>query len=228
MSFSEYKPSMTTLVLSPLKLELDALLARMKQLGHSFNEKHVGSLKVYDFAHLGLLFSLAGHGKTQFALQTQSLIDRLTPTAVVCAGCAGALNEHLETGDVVVAEHTIEHDFRERFRPRTEPEFAGDVVRLNKARTLKPDGYQIHFGKIASGDEDIIDKKRALELVEQTKALAVAWEGAGGARACLFNQIPFLEIRGITDNADHSAVLDFKKNLKIAMSNIADLILQLI
>lgn len=53
---------------------------------------------------------------------------------------------------------------------------------------------------------------------------AVAWEGAGGARACKFSGVPFLEIRGITDAADHSAASDFEKNLEVAMYNIALLI----
>jgi nucleoside phosphorylase len=55
---------------------------------------------------------------------------------------------------------------------------------------------------IASGDEDIVTIERAAELHTQTGAVAVAWEGAGVARACLFSQIPYLEIRGITDTAD--------------------------
>jgi len=219
---------MTTLILSPLKLELDGLLHRLRQLDHTPVEKHVGSLKVFEFPALRLQLSLAGHGKTQFALQTQFFIDRLQPQAVVCAGCAGALDSRLAIGDVVVAEQTIEHDFRERFRPRPEPEFAGDAKWIARARGLNPSQFKIHFGKIASGDEDIIDSARAEELVAQTQALAVAWEGAGGARACLFNRVPFLEIRGVTDNADHSAVVDFKKNLQVAMANIADVILQLL
>lgn len=55
-------------------------------------------------------------------------------------------------------------------------------------------------------------------------ALAVAWEGAGGARACVFSGLPFLEIRGITDSADHRAPVEFEQNLEKAMANIAILI----
>jgi adenosylhomocysteine nucleosidase len=53
----------------------------------------------------------------------------------------------------------------------------------------------------------------------------VAWEGAGGARACKFSQVPFVEIRGVTDKADHSAPSDFESNLALAMNNIAALII---
>lgn len=57
-----------------------------------------------------------------------------------------------------------------------------------------------------------------------TGALAVAWEGAGGARACHFSGIPFVEIRGITDRADSDAASDFEANLGSAMGNVARLI----
>ena len=67
-----------------------------------------------------------------------------------------------------------------------------------------------------------IDRKRVLHA--STGALAVAWEGAGGARACAFNRIPFVEIRGVTDTADHNAASDFEENLEVAMRNLATLI----
>jgi adenosylhomocysteine nucleosidase len=82
--------------------------------------------------------------------------------------------------------------------------------------------YQVHIGAIASGDEDIIDPDRAGELFAKTSALAVAWEGAGAARASHFNKIPYLEIRAITDSADKNATEDFRKNIKLGMTHTAD------
>lgn len=60
-----------------------------------------------------------------------------------------------------------------------------------------------------------------MEIQEKTKALALAWEGAGGARAASFNNKLYLEIRGITDVADNDAPIDFKENLKQSMENVA-------
>ena len=62
-------------------------------------------------------------------------------------------------------------------------------------------------------------------LHESTGALAVAWEGVGGAKACAFSRVPFVEIRGVTGTADHNAASDFEKNLEVAMSNLAMLII---
>jgi adenosylhomocysteine nucleosidase len=215
------------LILCPLRLELEAMLAHLANLGKKSSESQLGLLKVFEFNDLGLLFSLAGHGKTQFGIQAQFFIDRLKPDVVICAGSAGGLSTDLKVGDVVVAEKTIEHDFRERFLKRPEPEFAGDTELLTKLRSIQTSGFQLHFGKIASGDEDIVDATRAQELVKQIGAIACAWEGAGGARACQFNRIPFLEIRGVTDSATHESLADFKTSLKSAMAHVCEVILQL-
>jgi adenosylhomocysteine nucleosidase len=85
--------------------------------------------------------------------------------------------------------------------------------------------FTVHFGPIASGDEDIVTVERQAELRRRTGALAVAWEGAGGARACQFSAMPFVEMRGVTDGANSSAAADFRANLKTAMGNVTTLII---
>lgn len=127
---------------------------------------------------------------------------------------------------MVVAEKTIEHDFKIRFFVRPEPEFPGDPKLIAQLQRENDFSFRVHFGVIASGDEDIVDAARARELRAQTSAIAVAWEGAGGARAAKFNKVPFLEIRGITDTADSGAPIDFSANLKVAMSNVGDVLLK--
>ncbi len=79
----------------------------------------------------------------------------------------------------------------------------------------------MHFGAVASGDEDITGAERSSALYASTGALVVAWEGAGGARACEFSQVPFVEVRAVTDTADQDAPSDYDANLEVAMSNLA-------
>ena len=214
------------LVLCPLAIELESILARLRERKLSYREEQVGTLKVFHVLELSLILGLAGHGKTQFGIQTQFLLNQFSNIgAVFCAGCAGGLDESVSLFDVVVAEKTIEHDFRLRFISRPIPEFSGDAALLQKFSRLSFDGFRIHIGRIASGDEDIVDPARAKEIKDQTQARVVAWEGAGGARACKFNSVPFIEIRGVTDFANHSSTTDFKANLKIAMAHVCDAIL---
>jgi adenosylhomocysteine nucleosidase len=74
---------------------------------------------------------------------------------------------------------------------------------------------------MAGGDEDVIEAARGAELRKSHNALAVAWEGVGGARASAFSGVPYLEIRGATDTANHEAPVVFDINLKIVMKNIS-------
>ena len=83
------------------------------------------------------------------------------------------------------------------------------------------------FGVIASGDEDIMSSSRASELHQDTGADVVAWEGAGGARACQLAGVNYIEIRGVTDQAGESAPEEFKKNLPKAMKNLARTLLDI-
>lgn len=180
----------------------------------------------------GLLLGVGGHGKVQFGVQTQYLLGQLPEvSAVICLGAGGGLADNMKIGDVVISEKTIEHDYIERFDPEGQlPEYLGHsslLERVKKGHGLSSAlGYDIHFGSVASGDEDIIDSQRAEALYQRTKALAVAWEGAGGARACEFNGIPFLEVRVITDNARSTVRESFVKNLPLCMDNAADFIHQ--
>jgi adenosylhomocysteine nucleosidase len=214
------------LILCPLPEELNALLARMRERGHQSKEVIVGPLKVLEFPDLQWRLCLAGHGKTQFGIQTQFLLDRYSDIEmVICAGSAGGLARQLSVFDVIVAEKTIEHDYKLRFVKRPEPEFAGDAAGMEKLSAISTNRFKVHFGAIASGDEDIIDQSRVAELIAQTGALGVAWEGAGGARASKFNSMPFLEVRGVTDTANNEAPVHFETNLKTAMANVCDLLL---
>lgn len=215
----------SVLILCPLPKELEILISNLRDRGLQVSESHFGKLRVFEVPELKWRLSLAGHGKVQFGIQTQFLISQLKALdAVIYAGAAGALESKLATHDVVIAEKTIEHDYTLKFGKRPHPEFPGDERLLKLFKNLRPDGYRIHFGVIVSGDEDVVDAQRAQELRTRFGALAVAWEGAGGARACQFNQIPFLEVRGLTDASNLNAVSDFNQNLKTAMSHVFEVL----
>lgn len=214
---------MTVTMLVPLPEEDAELRNGLARLGHVPVPHKVGRLMGHRFPDLGLDLFVGGHGKTQFGVQTQYLLahDR-TVDIVICAGAAGSLVDGLGVGDIVVGEETVEHDYRLRFVQRPLPRFPGDDTTL---RRLKTHGMpSLSFGTIASGDEDVVDTERANEIAMATGALCVAWEGAGAARACTFNDVPFVEIRCVTDQADKSAPHDFSHNLGLAMSKLAILL----
>lgn len=168
----------------------------------------------------------------------------------LCIGGAGSLDPQLQIGDLILGVQTIEHDFKSVFYNYKKPEFRAsqeifDLLDLNaeeKSALCKIQNhshnslglkshlinsreplkeFNVYLGRIASGDEDILTESRALEIAQETYAHAVAWEGAGGARACKTLGVPFLELRGITDLCNEHTVHDFKKNLDLTFKNIA-------
>ena len=187
----------------------------------------IGKLSVVQLPDLSIALARGGLGKVQFAVQTQHLLDTCSDwDLIVCAGAAGALADEVSVGDIVVATTTVEHDYNNKFNKRALPTFDSAEAAIAELRSVSRStkAFSVHFGPIASGDEDVVETERKRALHESTGALAVAWEGAGGARACAFNRIPFVEIRGVTDTADHNAASDFEENLEVAMRNLTTLI----
>jgi adenosylhomocysteine nucleosidase len=210
----------------PLPKERAFLDATLRAAGFAGVLLTDGPVEATHFPDIDVITAHGGHGKTQLAVQTRYILDTLAGIDyVICAGAAGALAEGLEIGDIVLGETTIEHDYRVRFSSRPLPAFPGDPALLQRFRGLAATaGLACHTGTIASGDEDVIELERGVELAALTGAIAVAWEGAGAARACTLTSVPWLEVRGITDTADHTASSDFHINLELAMSNIAMLV----
>lgn len=220
---------MTVLCIAPLQEEFEFFMQSLQERGYTTEEVIIGRLVAQHVSTLQMIVSRGGHGKTQFGIQTQHLLDHLHDVdAVVCFGAAGALASTLRVGDVVVATETMEHDYTLRFVSRPLPRFAGDPVLLAGLRQLSLTSFpfEVQFGIVASGDEDIIEVERATAVQQTTEACAVAWEGAGGGRACRFSNVPFIEIRGVTDTANRDAPADFETNLHAAMQNVADLIVR--
>lgn len=219
---------MELLIVTPLQEELDFFVQGCARRGYASECGVVGRLPIVQLPALGITVARGGTGKSQFAVQTQHLLDSCADwDLVICAGAAGALADGVSVGDVVVGTVTVEHDYNNRFSTRPLPRFEGAqsaVAGLQRA-VFPSDSFRVHFGTIASGDEDVVDRERRRTLHQATGALAVAWEGAGGARACQFSNVHFVEIRGVTDTADRDAPSDFQTNLEVAMANVATLIM---
>lgn len=221
------------IVLTPLPEEFDSFVAGCAKRGLSVEARQIGRLPAHYYPSLGVMLVRGGHGKTQFGIHTQHVLDHVAFSAnqpahkdllVICAGAAGALAEGLQVGDVVVATETVEHDYNLKFVRRPLPRFAGDATSIATMRLLAPVNFKLHFGVVASGDEDVIEVTRGSDLRERTGGIAVAWEGVGGARACKFNHVRFLELRGITDTANHDAPTDFETNLVLVMDNLVEVL----
>ena len=219
---------MQTLIMMPLQDEVAMFRHVCMAHGLATADGTVGRLVAMRVPALGLTVVPGGLGKAQFAIQTQHVLDvSRTWEVVICAGAAGALVDTLAVGDVIVATETVEHDIHNHFGPPLLPRFSGaaTIIASLSGVILPRNAFTVHFGPIASGDEDVVAMARQAALRRRTGAVAVAWEGAGGARACQFSAVPFVEIRGVTDGANSRAAADFRAHLKTAMRNVATLII---
>ena len=210
---------MKNLLVFPLQKEIDHFITYLESVSVTIIEKD----DYFEIPNWNSHLVVGGHGKTQFGIQTQYFLTKFPNTKkVFCLGAAGALSEMISIFDIVVSTETIEHDYTEKFNPEaTHPKFEGYF--LEDKLDFVYD-FDVHSGIVLSGDEDVIEPERAQELFEKFNGLAVAWEGVGGARAAKFNNLPFLEIRGITDNARNDVAESFTRNLPRAMANIAKVV----
>jgi len=214
------------LILCPLAREWSFLVKTFEASRHveCLHDLKIEAAYIPDWC---ALVAPGGHGKTQFAVQAQYLIDRFSSAElVICAGAAGSLAPELSVGDVVVGTETVEHDYRQLFATRPLPRFPGHGPSIDALRRSAQgiSDFHVDFDVIASGDEDVVTSRRAQAIRNQTGAVCVAWEGSGAARAALFNGIGSLEIRAVTDAADKEAPQRFDANLPIAMGNLASLL----
>lgn len=176
-------------------------------------------------------------GKVSAAITTMLLLERFGVTHVIFSGVAGAVDPRLRVGDVVIADGLIQHDMDARpLFPRFEIPLLGKTrfeaglhapAEAAAARYLGgrfsdevPDGKRAAFGighpavyrgLIVSGDQFIADPARTAALREALPgALCTEMEGAAVAQVCHeVGGIPTAVIRIISDQADHSAAIDF-------------------
>ncbi|NOH01040.1 MAG: acyltransferase [Chloroflexi bacterium] len=171
--------SKNILVVTPLQEEYDDLYNSLTAHGLKPAGGKIGKLPVHRFPDLRLTLARGGHGKTQFGIQTQHLLDHETFDLVICAGAAGALHPDVRVGDLIAATHTFEHDYNLKFAQRPNPQFEGHSKSIEQLQDPGLEaGFNIHVGVMASGDEDVIDVERGRELHKMSGALGVAWEGS--------------------------------------------------
>jgi adenosylhomocysteine nucleosidase len=220
---------MKILTVVPTRIELNAFLKACQAQGYHSELVVTGRFPVVYFPGLDMTVAQGGLGKTQFALQTQHLIDAGHWDLVICAGAAGALQTGLAKGDVVISTETVEYGTPNKSDPLLLRRFSsakGILRQCHQVIQTEP-VFNLLTGPIASVDKFVLQREYRSTLFKVTNALVVAMEGAGGAHASQISGVPFVEIRTVTDNANVMAVFDFILNLNKAMKNLAQVVISL-
>lgn len=205
----------------PLPDEAKPLLQKVKNRKTYRN----ASRKVYTGAFAGKKVSIiiSGCGKIKSASATQFLIDTFPAKQYIHYGTAGAISNKLNIGDLIIATEVIEHDVIELF-PKKIPPPRYKITPLIKRESMSRNNISLVWGKILSGDEDVITTKRKLLLNRLHKGLSVDWESAGFALTCQLNKAPKYILRGISDYAYEGTTSEYEKNRQAVIQNIVRLL----
>jgi adenosylhomocysteine nucleosidase len=170
----------------------------------------------------------AGVGKVNAAVATTLLVERHGCRAVIFTGVAGGLDPTLSIGDVVIAEHLVQHDTGvladtglERYQPGHVPFFnptdrfgySPSTALIDRIRSLlvtlslppvelgvgEPREPRVVLGRILTGDQ-FVDS-------------AIEMEGAAVAQVAELAGVDYLVIRALSDLAGEGSRVDFGRFL---------------
>jgi adenosylhomocysteine nucleosidase len=154
-------------------------------------------------------------GKVNNAVTAQILASYFPIDAVISIGFAGAVDESVKRGDVVVSTHAVQHDVGTvkpyGFIWEKSPEI-GESMEIESKRWATAKGYA--YGTIASGDQFIASEQKRAWLKKKFNALAVDTGSAAIYEVCKQNNIPCMFIRVASDNADMEGRINFNKSVR--------------
>ncbi len=198
-----------------------------------------------------VVIAYTGIGKVNAALATILLIEHYRPKAILFTGIAGAINPDLAPGDIVIGTRLAHHDYgtltpegtlrRATRDPATlleNPIYfpsdssllervmrAGKSVLLENVSGLVTRKPSLTAGVIVTGDVFVASGDAANELRKKMNAEATEMEGAAVAQVAYQQQVPFLVIRSMSDNAGNNASGDIINFYQAAARNSAKLVM---
>ena len=176
----------------------------------------------------------SGIGKVNAARVTQILIDKFNIEYIINVGSAGAINDTLEIGDIVVGKELVQYDFnltafgrKKGEIPDTGRFFKSEESLVEKCKKISINNINIVTGIISSGDIFCKDIELKNHIKEEFNADCVEMEGAAIAQVCFLNNVPFIIIRSISDIPNGKNQIDFNKYLDYASKNCVTFIKEL-
>lgn len=187
--------------------------------------------------HAGLLENtevvmvICGVGKVNACIATQVLIDQFAVTHIVLTGAAGALNERLNCGDIVVSSQVAHHDVAPEILTEYHPWMKSiyidaDRFLVEACMRAADSTYltgKVYEGIIVTGEAFITSSDKHKELAA-CGALCVDMESASVAQTCYVNRIPFVVIRAVSDHADKDSRESFEIQVEEVSLNSLSLV----
>jgi len=200
-------PAKKILILTAMDIEHDAIrrAVRLRPAG----SKKIGGVRVIEGTVAGndVVLAKTGMGKKRIGALMDTLLDAYDVPLIIFAGVAGAVNESLKVGDVVVPASVRSLADGKRY------EVARAAMRGIRTGSVpvKAGGTQYTVERVFGAD----DKARLFD--EDPAAVAVDMESSCVCERAARRSIPCLIIRGISDTRDFRLPKIFfitRKNLR--------------
>lgn len=168
------------------------------------------------------------------------IIDKYDIDFVVNVGSAGALNDELNIGDIVIGKESVQHDFditvfghKKGYITDLGVGTKADSKLIEKCEktitsVLNNTNNKCVIGMVASGDQFCTDLEIKKEITKEFNADCVEMEGAAIAQVCNLDKVPCVIIRSISDKVNGSNHEDFETYLEKASRNCAKFIKELL
>ena len=220
-------------IIVAMKEELEEILKIMNNI----NKKEIYNIQYFEgtINKTKIIIVESGVGKVNAARITQILIDKLEVEEIINVGSAGALNEELNIGDIIIADKLIQHDFDITAFKHNKGYITGvgeyietDKILIekfkNSAYKIENRTYKIKVGTIASGDIFCTDSKMKDKIHSKFNADCVEMEGAAIAQVCYLDKIPFIVIRSISDTPNGNNASIFDEFVKLASKRCSEIL----
>ena len=177
----------------------------------------------------------SGIGKVNAARTTQLMIDHFEIEYVINLGAAGAINDQLDIGDILIGKYVVQHDFDITAFGHSKGYITGvgNNIECNKSLITKfeeviesmPErNYKIKLGIVATGDIFCTDVVMKDNIRAKFDADVVDMECAAIAQVAYLNSLPFIVVRSISDTPNGKNASTFDENLKLASKRCANIL----
>ncbi|MEB6611376.1 5'-methylthioadenosine/adenosylhomocysteine nucleosidase [Staphylococcus pasteuri] len=197
----------------------------------NLSEINVAHVKFYkgELNQKEVVITQSGIGKVNAAISTTLLIEKFNPKYILNTGSAGALDENLSIGDVLISDNITYHDadatafgYALGQIPQMPEKYEANQNLINEtSEVVKQQNLNAKVGLIVSGDSFIGSAEQRKTIKTQfSDAMAVEMEATAIAQTCYQFKVPFIITRAVSDLANGEADMTFEEFLgKAAVSS---------
>jgi adenosylhomocysteine nucleosidase len=177
--------------------------------------------------------AVCGIGKVFAAMCTEAMIIKYSPELIINTGVGGTLTRELGIGDVAVSSAVCQHDM-DTTALGDEPGlisginkvyFDADTAAADEIEAIAAEmGVKTHRGTIASGDRFVASAAEKERITSTFGAISCEMEGAAVGHVCFVNDVPFVIIRAISDDADGGACENYGEFAAASAAKSASLV----